>query len=897
MAMVSHGSFGIMYLVACCALSWPPFSGEIPRVEELMVPPSMPQPLCVLAPLLGSGTSPRVSWAVPGMWWVMLSHMVCVSPQQSCCKFDDGAATLDKAGLETVVSPPQFCCKFEAGAAMVDFGQDSGWSPQQARCETDRGAFEMTKEGSVTAVSPQAMCCIVGVLTKSCCCFFGALVVTFPRWWLLCVGHCTALLTWSLSSYAFVWCVEVPEVMCWVLCAAMLVALHCRDDGGLASWDTCWTQRALCPTLDGFQLYLFALLRLQAAMLGCALFLVWDISGYFCFLASFVAAAWVLSGIPDGDDPRVTNGKGMGKELRKAKLTLAITRFFILHSLQVCGEVWNAAAAFFEVLCVRTCVSAAASCASAYLFCVFVVQYDGCGILGLSLFMRLLALGGVLVPSVKLLDLHTLMYVLTLVGHFMEYGKIICVFVGFSVRQYWHLVGMATTTKGETGRSPLCVCSVAAAAGAAAAASSPPPEVLLGERKFQVLVRTLAGPTVSLYVHDHISDHCLCLLIAEKVGVPTSSFYILLDGKMWKDGTRLKSGDVVQMVGRLRGGTRQPLVYIPGQWTCTACGMEGCWPSRSRCYRCLAPRSDSHQADSSQPVLGKGKQRERAYPGQLPVNHAPVNPTFRVAKKAKPMAPVPPGPVPPPPQEAPQVNLDDSTAIAQVIQLLASLGVSDQLLQQVKSSIPPPATNKPKTIGPEKQLQIISGKLNVLNQQVNKLTKTRNRLTQEMDECHKQYREKTAQIAELEAEYRAVRDNGKFTPTQATPAPSVATAVSVGGDDIGDTAMSDVARDQEGSVTSEVAEAFEGVDPTVGTEPPLVQTVQEESRRKRRCVVPAPSMEAVFAGRYHYSLDQCRSLITALQERVNEGEDFESSINHLEGGHDGGPDPAEEMKG
>ena len=133
------------------------------------------------------------------------------------------------------------------------------------------------------------------------------------------------------------------------------------------------------------------------------------------------------------------------------------------------------------------------------------------------------------------------------------------------------------------------------------------------------------------------------------------------------------------------------------------------------------------------------------------------------------------------------MNLDDSTAISQVMQLLASLGVSDQLLQQVKSSIPPPATNKAKTIGPEKQLQIISGKLNVLKQQLAKLTKTRNRLTQELDECHKQYREKTEQVADLEAEYRTVRDNGKFTPTQVTPAPSVATAVSVVEDDVGDT--------------------------------------------------------------------------------------------------------------
>ena len=46
-----------------------------------------------------------------------------------------------------------------------------------------------------------------------------------------------------------------------------------------------------------------------------------------------------------------------------------------------------------------------------------------------------------------------------------------------------------------------------------------------------------------------------------------------------------------------------------------------------------------------------------------------------------------------------------------VLSLLAGLGVSDVLLQQVKSSIPPPAADKQKSAGPEKQLQIIAGKI------------------------------------------------------------------------------------------------------------------------------------------------------------------------------------------
>ena len=112
---------------------------------------------------------------------------------------------------------------------------------------------------------------------QHCCCFLGACGVTFP----LCFGHCTALQTGSLSLYPFVWCVKVPGLMRWFLCAAMLAALHCPDDGGLASWEscTCSTRRALCPPSDGFQHYISALLRLPAASMGCAPFLVLGISG------------------------------------------------------------------------------------------------------------------------------------------------------------------------------------------------------------------------------------------------------------------------------------------------------------------------------------------------------------------------------------------------------------------------------------------------------------------------------------------------------------------------------------------------------------------------------------------------------------------------------------------
>ena len=80
------------------------------------------------------------------------------------------------------------------------------------------------------------------------------------------------------------------------------------------------------------------------------------------------------------------------------------------------------------------------------------------------------------------------------------------------------------------------------------------------------------------------------------------------------------------------------------------------------------------------------------------------------------------------------VDLSDAATIGKVLSLLDSLGVSDVLMQQVKSSIPPPAAKKQKSAGPEKQLQIIAGKIAVLEQQVGKLQKTKERWVRELDE-------------------------------------------------------------------------------------------------------------------------------------------------------------------
>ena len=185
-------------------------------------------------------------------------------------------------------------------------------------------------------------------------------------------------------------------------------------------------------------------------------------------------------------------------------------------------------------------------------------------------------------------------------------------------------------------------------------------------------------PVGCFEVSNSLSGHCLDCLLAERVGVPVGSFYVLSNGRVWRDGVGLQREDTLQMVGRLLGGARQPPVIILGQLTCTSCGMEGCWPSKMRCFRCLAPRPDGNGADSSRPVFGKGNARERSYPGQPAVSRNPTNPTIRHVRNAGAPAPVPPGPVAP--EAPPMVDLSDAATIAKVLSLLASLGVSDVLL-------------------------------------------------------------------------------------------------------------------------------------------------------------------------------------------------------------------------
>ena len=158
----------------------------------------------------------------------------------------------------------------------------------------------------------------------------------------------------------------------------------------------------------------------------------------------------------------------------------------------------------------------------------------------------------------------------------------------------------------------------------------------------------------------------------------------------------------------------------------------------------------------------------------------------------------------------------------------------------------------------------------MLEQQVVKLEKQKDRLVRELDECHASRADKESQLELLRAQYREVRDTGKFTPTRMSPAPSVRAASLAGdespsrdvnmgdvgaavgpsvGPDNGQAAGSSDLGESRGIGQSDAHDRPEGA-------PSSSRPVHVDSG-KRRCVEApgAPSVEAVSSGRWHYSAE------------------------------------------
>ena len=75
-------------------------------------------------------------------------------------------------------------------------------------------------------------------------------------------------------------------------------------------------------------------------------------------------------------------------------------------------------------------------------------------------------------------------------------------------------------------------------------------------------------------------------------GVMGMDVYAMVGGKIVDHSLSLESLGItlnctVSFFSRLRGGSRD---NVPGQWTCSNCLAERCWPVRIKCYGCGAPR-------------------------------------------------------------------------------------------------------------------------------------------------------------------------------------------------------------------------------------------------------------------------------------------------------------------
>ena len=92
------------------------------------------------------------------------------------------------------------------------------------------------------------------------------------------------------------------------------------------------------------------------------------------------------------------------------------------------------------------------------------------------------------------------------------------------------------------------------------------------------------------------------------LGEHDDDVHAMVSGKRVDLNTRLALGGItpscmVYICAMMRGGS---LKNVPGQWTCSNCFAERCWPARTRCYRCGEPFGTAPP-----PWKGKGKGKEK----------------------------------------------------------------------------------------------------------------------------------------------------------------------------------------------------------------------------------------------------------------------------------------------
>ena len=276
-----------------------------------------------------------------------------------------------------------------------------------------------------------------------------------------------------------------------------------------------------------------------------------------------------------------------------------------------------------------------------------------------------------------------------------------------------------------------------------------------------LLVRALSGRTLVCSLPAGFTVDELENCVSAYTAVPRSSFFLTFQGKMISADQvkNIDSGSLVPVVmhGRLRGGSA-----IPGAWVCNVCNASGCWPTKNRCFRCGHARDSRFVSGAPGSSLPAG--RETAHPGRAPrAKAAPVNPTFRPPRVIPPKKPSSPATASTPP-----VSQQTQVSPELLVATLRALGIGEDLLTQIQSSIQPPA---PKVERKEQKLFQLRGLIDTKKAQVAKLERSANHHRAQMEVCLTNKQQREEELAALQAEYRSITD-GKLSPNS-TPAASV----------------------------------------------------------------------------------------------------------------------------
>ena len=362
------------------------------------------------------------------------------------------------------------------------------------------------------------------------------------------------------------------------------------------------------------------------------------------------------------------------------------------------------------------------------------------------------------------------------------------------------------------------------------------------ELDISFFVRSLPGRNIIMKFGKSRTVQELCAAIAFRTGVLERHFYLLLSGRMLASSSSFESAGIetdsqIVMCGRLNGGGR---TVIEGEWDCQKCGMQGCWPTRHKCFRCGHPRFAGGRI--------KFPERERNALGRPVVVPPRVNPTHRKPPRQAPQAaPVTPVVI----EEGGLLGCDTQL----LFEFLRQMGLSEEVMKQVQSKVQP----RSKEVSKEKALHQARARLDQVVAQKAKLERTLKFHMDKVRETEDALSEKVREVTQATEHYKEM-NKLRFSPTPSVVPEDARSAEHVSADDM-----------------SQCGDQGD-VDSVGGNEPNVSQVSQNVGSSKRRDVVPGsdgtipcglPAVDVLAQGLVGYSHTDLNRLKEALEERLN----------------------------